>query len=214
VIERPGYLKWTKMSKCPRVSLLHYCLRLFSHSEYLQDKVAELAEEWICMTSPDGFTFLVKGKVAVVSGTLKNSLTSGFRSCHNCTPDSSETKAECLGGLGESQTKLIDMTERSAVTHPAASMTHATARGAVVDKLVEYLAHKSIYEKKARQTFPTLPNESHQRSLWNCKLLRFARPQRQITLSFLDLWRRIITKVIYPPILKMRMTEVLTRPSV
>ena len=38
-----------------------------------------MAEEWVCMTSPDGFTFLVKGKVAVVSGTLKNSLTSGFR---------------------------------------------------------------------------------------------------------------------------------------
>ena len=53
-----------------------------SHSAYLQDKAAELAEEWICMTSPDGFTFLVKGKVAVVSGTLKNSLTSGYRSCH------------------------------------------------------------------------------------------------------------------------------------
>jgi len=34
------------------------------------------------MTSPDGFTFLVKGKVAVVSGTLKNSLTSGFHLCH------------------------------------------------------------------------------------------------------------------------------------
>ena len=32
------------------------------------------------MTSPDGFTFLVKGKVATVSGTLKNSLTSGCRS--------------------------------------------------------------------------------------------------------------------------------------
>lgn len=34
------------------------------------------------MTSPDGFTFLVKGKVAVLSGTLKNSLTSGWRSCN------------------------------------------------------------------------------------------------------------------------------------
>jgi len=56
----------------------------FSHGCGLQDKVAELAEEWICMTSPDGFTFLVKGKVAVVSGTLKNSLTSWSRSCH-CT---------------------------------------------------------------------------------------------------------------------------------
>jgi len=55
-----------------------------SHNAYLQDKAAELAEEWICMTSPDGFTFLVKGKVAVVSGTLKNSLTSGCRSYH-CT---------------------------------------------------------------------------------------------------------------------------------
>jgi len=83
----------------------------------MPDKVAELAEQWICMTSPDGFTFLVKGKVAVVSGTLKNSLTSG---------------------LGESQTKLIDMTER----------------GAVVDKLVEYLAHKSIYEKKGATDIP------------------------------------------------------------
>jgi len=78
------------MSKCPRMFLkLFDCLRLFSHVEGLQDKAVELAEEWICMTSPDGFTFLVKGKVAVVSGTLKNSLTSGCRSRH-CTP-SSET---------------------------------------------------------------------------------------------------------------------------
>jgi len=81
----------------------------------MPDKTVELAEEWICMTSPDGFTFLVKGKVAVMSGTLKNSLTSG---------------------LGESRTRLIDMTER----------------GAVVDKLIEYLAHKSIYEKKKGTT--------------------------------------------------------------
>ena len=69
------------MSRCPRV----FSLRLsspFSHDGDLQDKAAELAEEWICMTSPDGFTFLVKGKVAVVSGTLKNSLTSGFRWRH------------------------------------------------------------------------------------------------------------------------------------
>ena len=51
----------------------------FAHIGCSQDKAAELAEEWICMTSPDGFTFLVKGKVAVVSGTLKNSLTSGYR---------------------------------------------------------------------------------------------------------------------------------------
>jgi len=58
----------------------------FSHPGGLQDKAAELAEEWICMTSPDGFTFLVKGKVAVVSGTLKNSLTSNFRSCHRALP--------------------------------------------------------------------------------------------------------------------------------
>jgi len=65
---------------------------------------------------------------------------------------SSET--ELLGGLGESQTKLIEMTERSAATRSAASMTHATARGAVVDKLVEYLAHKSIYEKKGATDIP------------------------------------------------------------
>ena len=56
----------------------------FPHGGGFQDKAAELAEEWICMTSPDGFTFLVKGKVAVVSGTLRNSLTSGCPS-HNCT---------------------------------------------------------------------------------------------------------------------------------
>lgn len=31
---------------------------------------------------------------------------------------------------------------------------HATARGAVVDKLVEYLAHKSIYEKKGATDVP------------------------------------------------------------
>lgn len=55
-------------------------LRPLSDSEGLQDKAAGLAEEWICMTSLDGFTFLVKGKVAVGSGTLKNSLTSGCRS--------------------------------------------------------------------------------------------------------------------------------------
>lgn len=67
------------------VSVFSAIIFLFlSHSAYLQDKAAELAEEWICMTSPDGFTFLVKGKVAVVSGTLKNSLTSGCRSRH-CT---------------------------------------------------------------------------------------------------------------------------------
>jgi len=81
------------MSKCPQVFLeLFDCPRLFYHVEGLQDKAAELAEEWICMTSPDGFTFLVKGKVAVVSGTLKNSLTSECRSRHR-TP-SSETKSE------------------------------------------------------------------------------------------------------------------------
>ena len=32
--------------------------------------------------------------------------------------------------------------------------THATVRGAVVDKLVEYLAHKSIYEKKGATDIP------------------------------------------------------------
>ena len=42
------------------------------------------------MTSPDGFTFLVKGKVAVVSGTLKNSLTSECYSC-SCIHASSKT---------------------------------------------------------------------------------------------------------------------------
>ena len=63
-------------------------------------------------------------------------------------------ETEWLGGLGESQTKLIDMTERSAVTSSAASMTHANSRGAVVDKLVEYLAHKSIYEKKGATDIP------------------------------------------------------------
>ncbi|KAF9653550.1 POZ domain-containing protein [Thelephora ganbajun] len=83
----------------------------------MPDKGAELAEDWVCMTSPDGFTFLVKGKVAVVSGTLKNSLTSG---------------------LEESQTKLIVMTER----------------GVVAGKLVEYLAHKSIYEKEGATDIP------------------------------------------------------------
>lgn len=32
------------------------------------------------------------------------------------------------------------------------STIHATTRGAVVDKLIEYLAHKSIYEKKKGTT--------------------------------------------------------------
>ena len=34
------------------------------------------------------------------------------------------------------------------------SVTHAATRGAVVDKLVEYLAHKSIYEKKGATDVP------------------------------------------------------------
>lgn len=34
------------------------------------------------------------------------------------------------------------------------SETHATTRGAVVDKLVEYLAHKSVYEKKGATDVP------------------------------------------------------------
>ena len=46
------------------------------------------------------------------------------------------------------------MTERFVGTRPAMSMTHATARGAVVEKLVEYLAHKSIYEKKGATDVP------------------------------------------------------------
>ena len=46
------------------------------------------------------------------------------------------------------------MTERSGIAHSTTSMTHATARGAVVDKLVEYLAHKSIYEKKGATDVP------------------------------------------------------------
>lgn len=33
-------------------------------------------------------------------------------------------------------------------------MIHATIRGAVVEKLVEYLAHKSIYEKKGTVDVP------------------------------------------------------------
>ena len=69
-----------EMSVSASLSIIFF----FPHSESLQGKAAELAEEWICMTSPDGFTFLVKGKVAVVSGTLKNSLTSGCRS-FRCT---------------------------------------------------------------------------------------------------------------------------------
>lgn len=60
-------------------------LRKFSNIQGLQDKTAELAEEWVCMTSPDGFTFLVKGKVAVMSGTLKNSLTSGCSCNSTCS---------------------------------------------------------------------------------------------------------------------------------
>lgn len=70
------------------------------------------------------------------------------------TAHATSPETEWLGGLGESQTKLIEMTERSAATSSVASMTHATARGAVVDKLVEYLAHKSIYEKKGATDIP------------------------------------------------------------
>jgi len=46
------------------------------------------------------------------------------------------------------------MTERSGIARSAISVTQAIARGAVVDKLVEYLAHKSIYEKKTATDVP------------------------------------------------------------
>jgi len=48
------------------------------------------------------------------------------------------------------------MTERSGVSLLLCTTrtTHTTARGAVVDKLVEYLAHKSIYEKKSATDVP------------------------------------------------------------
>ena len=81
MIERPRSLEMDQDVEMP-VSVF---LRLSSFvllTGDIQDKTAELAEEWICMTSPDGFTFLVRGKVAIVSGTLKNSLTSGCRPRH------------------------------------------------------------------------------------------------------------------------------------
>ena len=81
VIEGSGFLEMDQDVEMP-VCIFSSIIFGFFHGGGLQDKAAELAEEWICMTSPDGFTFLVKGKVAVVSGTLKNSLTSGFYSCY------------------------------------------------------------------------------------------------------------------------------------
>lgn len=42
----------------------------------------------------------------------------------------------------------------STLTLTTMTTIYATARGAVVDKLVEYLAHKSIYEKKGATDVP------------------------------------------------------------
>lgn len=44
-----------------------------------QDEPADMSEEWICIRSGDGFYYLVKGKVASVSGTLKNNLFSTYQ---------------------------------------------------------------------------------------------------------------------------------------
>ncbi|KDQ55505.1 hypothetical protein JAAARDRAFT_159534 [Jaapia argillacea MUCL 33604] len=70
-------------------------------------------DDWVLITSADGFSFMVKRKVAMTSGTLKNMLNteSNFKEAVSNTCEMSET------------------------------------RGAVVEKLCEYMAYKAQYEQ-------------------------------------------------------------------
>ncbi|KZT35259.1 POZ domain-containing protein [Sistotremastrum suecicum HHB10207 ss-3] len=72
----------------------------------IQDKSES---EWVRVLSEDGWTFIVPRKVAVASGTLKNTLSTGF------------AEAE-------------------------AATCHVPHRGAIVEKVMEYLSYKTLYE--------------------------------------------------------------------
>ena len=92
-------------------------------------------EDWIRLISTDGYSYLVKRKVAVMSGTLRNMLNNDFAeaTANTCPINERCVPILCLPCL------LID----------------CGYRGIIVEKLCEYLQYKYTYESAApRQDGP------------------------------------------------------------
>ncbi|TFK50536.1 POZ domain-containing protein [Heliocybe sulcata] len=64
---------------------------------------AQAADDWVLITAPDGFSFMVKRKVALISGTLRNMLSteSNFREAIQSQCDIPDTRAAVVEKLCE-----------------------------------------------------------------------------------------------------------------
>ncbi|KAI0794859.1 POZ domain-containing protein [Abortiporus biennis] len=82
-----------------------------TEQEQEQTKQKQNENDWVRIVTPDKYSFLIKRKVAMASGTLRNMLSTDSR-------------------FAEALTDTCEISER----------------GAVVEKLCEYLAYKSLYE--------------------------------------------------------------------
>ncbi|KAJ3846960.1 hypothetical protein EV368DRAFT_52006, partial [Lentinula lateritia] len=89
-------------------------------------------EDWVRIISHDGYTFLLKRKVANMSGTIKNSLDeTGKSQPFILLSSKSPTYFLLVGGFAEAGTRTYRSQER----------------GIIVQKMIEYMSFKAYYSK-------------------------------------------------------------------
>ena len=105
-------------------------------------------DDWIRVTSRDGFSFIVKRGVVFRSGTLRNMLderrafiSSTHPGCPSCLRDIPSDS------FTEAVQKVCLVDERSVSSPRRLPIFHSSyLRAAVTEKFVEYLAYKATYE--------------------------------------------------------------------
>ncbi|KAK0490332.1 hypothetical protein IW261DRAFT_7291 [Armillaria novae-zelandiae] len=108
--------------------------RVFNQSTVMADvetKAESKDEDWVRIESNDGFSFLVRRRVANISGTIKNSL-------------------DTESGFSEAESKTYVAREYRYASNCLIINVHIHVyplSGLIVQKLLEYMCFKAHYEK-------------------------------------------------------------------
>ena len=141
VIDILGYFRRC-ISDFPNDYVRHASLIMLSTQQQHQAS----QDDWIRVTSRDGFSFIVKRNVVFRSGTLRNMLDERRTSLQHTHPSSRCSRHHTLDNFTEAVQKVCPVDERYLLFYYLQKPFLESSRAAVTEKFVEFLAYKATYE--------------------------------------------------------------------
>ncbi|KIY70662.1 hypothetical protein CYLTODRAFT_451561 [Cylindrobasidium torrendii FP15055 ss-10] len=114
-----------------------------------------VANPWIRITSGDGFNFLVRKNVVMMSGTWKDSLDDSGKLKHNGHDQPMLMTKQQVSGKRNRMLLRRQKGAPSTLTLQKEIYSMGKYSAVIVEKLIEYMAFKAHYEKASGKEVPT-----------------------------------------------------------